>query len=136
MDVSSTIFSCIMNQCCFKILNHHGTKFQFSGTLNLGCQDGTFTLKTISHLCPQHNLPTYVTFIDLVNPFDTSNCQLLVSILWCSAKIQISSQTSLYRSQGYPKTWKRETRDPTISWSTTRRQYGSGLVSISYDCFC
>ena len=47
----------------------------------VGCQDGTFTIKTILHLRHYHNLPTWLAFADLVKAFDTSNYQLMVMIL-------------------------------------------------------
>ena len=44
-------------------------------------QDDTFIIKTLLHLCRNHNLPTWVAFADLVKAFDTSNHQLMVIIL-------------------------------------------------------
>ncbi len=50
--------------------------------LGVGCQDGSFTLKLLLHLCRQHNLPMFVAFVDLVKAFDTVNHALLIKILW------------------------------------------------------
>ena len=47
----------------------------------VGCQGGNFTLKSLTHLCRQHNLETYVIFADLVKAFDTSNHELIIAIL-------------------------------------------------------
>ena len=66
MDVGSKIFSRILTARAYKLLNKHGTKYQFGATPNNGCQDGNFTLKTFLHLRCQHNLETYVVFADLV----------------------------------------------------------------------
>ncbi|KAL7525760.1 hypothetical protein ACHAXR_003162, partial [Thalassiosira sp. AJA248-18] len=81
MDVCSKILSIIMNERAFKILDVHGTKFQFGGTPKLGCRDGLFTLKTMLNMRKNHNLPTHVAFVDLVKAYDTANHDLLLKIL-------------------------------------------------------
>ncbi|KAL7527574.1 hypothetical protein ACHAXR_002020, partial [Thalassiosira sp. AJA248-18] len=81
MDVCSKILSIIMNERAFKILEVHGTKFQFGGTPKLGCRDGLFTLKTMLNMRKNHNLPTHVAFVDLVKAYDTANHDLLLKIL-------------------------------------------------------
>ena len=48
-------------------------KYQFGSTPGVGCQDSSFTIKTMLHLWYNHNLPTFVMFADLVKDFDTSN---------------------------------------------------------------
>ena len=50
MDVCSNIFSCILNERLYRLLDKHGIKTQFGATPNVGCQDGSFTLKTLLHL--------------------------------------------------------------------------------------
>ncbi len=47
MDVCSKIFSSVMNGRAFKLLEQHGTGFQFGGTPELGRRDGLFVLKTL-----------------------------------------------------------------------------------------
>jgi hypothetical protein len=74
MDVSSKVFSSIMNTRAFQLLDLHGTQFQFGGTPEIGCRDGMFTLKT-------HDLPSFVGCVDLVKAYDTANHELLLSIL-------------------------------------------------------
>jgi hypothetical protein len=81
MDVSSKIFSSVMNGRAFRLLELHGTRFQFGGTPTLGCQDGLFTLKTLLNTHKNHNLPSFVTFVDLVKAYDTANHDLLLKIL-------------------------------------------------------
>ena len=81
MDVCSKVFSSIMNRRAFRLLELHGTKFQFSGTPTLGCQDGQFTLKTLLNTHKNHDLPSFVAFVDLVKAYDTANHELLVKIL-------------------------------------------------------
>ena len=56
-------------------------KCQFGSTPGAGCQDSTFTIKTIIHIRHNHNLLTWVVFTDLVKSFEISNHALLISIL-------------------------------------------------------
>jgi hypothetical protein len=81
MDVCSKIFSSIMNGRAFKLLDKHGTQFQFGGTPELGCRDGLFVLKTLLTMRKKHNLPSYVAFVNLVKAYDTANHNLLLDLL-------------------------------------------------------
>ena len=81
MDLQSKIFSCMMNVRAFKILDMHGTKWQFGGTPKLGCADGLFTLQTLLNMRKNHNLQTHVCFVDLVKAYDTVDHKLLVKFL-------------------------------------------------------
>ena len=81
MDVCSNISSSIMNVRLFMLLEHHGIKTQFGGTPGIGCQDGSFTMKTVLHQRHQHNLPLCVAFVDLVKDYDTVNHKLLIEVL-------------------------------------------------------
>ena len=65
----------------FIIIIKHGVKCQFGSTPGVGCQDGTFTIKTLLHLRHNHNLQTWVAFADLVKSFGTSNHALLIYIM-------------------------------------------------------
>ena len=81
MDIRNKIYSSIMCGQLFKIISKHGMKCQFGSTPGVGCQDGTFTIKTLIHLRQNHNLPTWVAFTDLVKAFGNSNHELLIAIL-------------------------------------------------------
>jgi hypothetical protein len=81
MDVRSKIVSSVMNGRAFKLLEQHGTRFQFGGTPELRCRDGLFVLKTLLTMQKNHNLPSYVAFVDLVKAYDTANHDLLLDIL-------------------------------------------------------
>jgi len=81
MDVCSKIFSSVMNGRAFKLLNAHGTRFQFGGTPTLGCRDGLFVLKTLLTMRKNHNLSSFVAFVDLVKAYDTTNHALMLDIL-------------------------------------------------------
>ena len=56
-------------------------KYQFGSSPGFGCQDGTFTIKTLLHTRHNHDLPTYVVFVDLVKAFDTVDHTLMLHIL-------------------------------------------------------
>ena len=81
MDICSKVFSLIMTSRAFQLLDKHGIRFQFGGTPELGCWDGLFTLKTILNTRRNHNLASYVGFVDLVKAYDTANQDLLLCIL-------------------------------------------------------
>ena len=62
MDIGSKVFSSIMCARLFKVIKKHGVKYQFGSTPGVGCQDGTFTIKKLLHLCHNHDLPTWLAF--------------------------------------------------------------------------
>ncbi len=66
-----------------QLLDKHGTRFQFGGTPGLGCRDGLFTLKALLNMQRNHDLTSYVVFVDLVKAYDTANRNLLLRILEC-----------------------------------------------------
>ena len=75
------VFSLVMTARAFKLLDRHGTRFQFGGTPELGCRDGLFTLKALLNARWNHNLAMYVGFVDLVKAYDMANHTLLLRIL-------------------------------------------------------
>ena len=81
MDLGSKIFSSILYTRMLHIIKEHRVKYQFGSTPGVGCQDGSFTIKTTLHLHHNHNLPMWVMFADLVKAFDTSNHIILMEIL-------------------------------------------------------
>jgi hypothetical protein len=81
MDVCSKIFSSVMNGRAFKLLEQHGTRFQFGGMPELGCREGLFVLKTSLTMWKNHNLLSYVAFVDLIKAYDTADHDLLLDIL-------------------------------------------------------
>ena len=81
MDLGLKIFSLILCTRLFHIIKEHGVKYQFGLTPGVGCQDDSFKIKTMLHLRHNHNLPTWVMFVDLVKAFDNSNHILLIDIL-------------------------------------------------------
>ena len=81
IDVCSNIFSSVMNNRAFCLLELHGTRFQFGGTPELGCRDGLFTLKALLNARRNYNLGSYVGFVDLVKAYNTANHELLFCLL-------------------------------------------------------
>ena len=81
MDTGSKTFSSILCVRLFKIIKKHGVKYQFGLTPGVGCQDGSFSKKSLLHLHHNHNLLMWVLFVDLVRAFDTSNHILMIKIL-------------------------------------------------------
>ena len=49
MDIGSNIFSSLLCKRLFSIIRKHGFKYQFGSSPGVGCQDGTFTIKTLLH---------------------------------------------------------------------------------------
>jgi hypothetical protein len=81
MDVCSKIFSSVMNNHAFHLLELHGTRFQFGGTPEIGCQDRLFTLKALINVQCNHDLGSYVGFVGLVKAYDVANHELLFGLL-------------------------------------------------------
>jgi hypothetical protein len=81
MDVCSKIFSSVMNGRAFKLFNKHGRQFQFGRTPDLGCHDGLFVLKRLLTMRKNHNLPSYVAFVDLIKAYNMANHNLLLDLL-------------------------------------------------------
>jgi len=81
MDMCSKVFSSVMTAKAFTLINKHGTRFQFGGTPEIGCRDGLFTLKSLLNARHNHDLASYIGFVDLVKAYDTANHALLINIL-------------------------------------------------------
>ena len=81
MEIWSKIFSSLLCKKLFRIIKKHGVKYQFGSSPRVGCQNGTFTIKTLLHTRHNHDLPTYVAFADLVKAFDTVDHTLMLQIL-------------------------------------------------------
>jgi hypothetical protein len=81
MDICSKVFSSIMKGHAFRLLELHVSQFQFGGTPTLGCQDGLFTLKTLLNVHKNHNVLSFVAFVDLVKANNTASHNLLLKIL-------------------------------------------------------
>ena len=81
MDIGANMFSSLICKRLFKIINKYGVKYQFGSSPGVGCQDGTFTIKTLLHTQHNHNLPSYDAFVDLIKAFDTTNNDIMLKVL-------------------------------------------------------
>jgi hypothetical protein len=81
MNMCSKVFSSVMTARAFTLLDKHGTPFQFGRTPKIGSRDGLFTLKALLNARHNHDLASYVGFVDLVKAYDTANHKLLIDIL-------------------------------------------------------
>ena len=81
MDIGAKVFSSIMCKILFKINNLHGVKYQFGYSPGVGCQDGLFALMTALHVQHNHNLPTFVAFVDLVKALNTVYHGMMIGVL-------------------------------------------------------
>ncbi len=70
MDICSKVFLLEMTTQAFTLLDKYGTRFQFGGTLEIGCRDGIFTLKALLNAQHNHDLTLYVGFINLIKAID------------------------------------------------------------------
>ena len=80
MYIGAEVFSSILCKRLFKTVNLHGVQYQFVSSPGVVCQDGLFMLKTTLHARRNHNLPTYVGFVDLVKD-NTLDHRMMVGIL-------------------------------------------------------
>jgi hypothetical protein len=81
MDMCSKVFLSVMTAQAFTLLDKHGTRFQFGGTPKIGCRDRLFTLKALLNARHNHDLASYVGFVDLIKAYNTANHVLLINIL-------------------------------------------------------
>ena len=81
MEIGAKVFSSMMCKCLFKVIKVHGCPTQFGSSPGAGFQDGQFFIKTALHARHNHNLGTYVAFVDLVKAFDTVSHTMLILIL-------------------------------------------------------
>ena len=81
MDMCSKVFSSVMTARAFTLLDKHGTCFQFGGTPGVGCRDGLFTLIALLNARRNHDLASYVGFVDLIKAYDTANHKLLIDVI-------------------------------------------------------
>jgi hypothetical protein len=81
MDMFSKVFLSVMTAQAFALLDKHGRRFHYGGTPEIGCRDGLFTVKALLNARHNHDLASYVGFVNLVKEYDTANHTLLIDIL-------------------------------------------------------
>ena len=133
MEIGNKIYSSIICGQLFKKISKHSVKCQFGSTPGVGCQDGTFTIKTLLHLKHNHNLPTWVVFTDLFKAFDTSNHALLIAIRgkYGAPQTLRSAIKHMYHKIVVKLIISKvETSIEIQSRRQTRRQHGPSTISI------
>ena len=81
MYIGAKVFSSLICKRLFKIIKKYGVKYQFGSSTGVGCQDGTFTIKTLPHTQHNHNLLSYAAFVYPVKEFDTFNHDMMLKAL-------------------------------------------------------
>ena len=80
-DICAKIIPSIIRTRLTKYLQKIGIEEQYGSQYNKGCPDATFSLKTALQIIKQHNMSSYVLFVDLVKAYDSANRELLREIL-------------------------------------------------------
>ena len=109
MDFMSNIFSCAINLCCFKILYAHENKYQFCGKPNISCRNGLFIINNLLNMQNNHNLPTFVAFVNIVKSFGTAGYKLLIKAIKRyrdTKKFLICYSYNVSRLDSCPQDWK------------------------------
>ena len=70
LDVVSNLMSIVIN-----------TRIQFGASLNMGCLEGSFSLRSLLQMRTEHNLKSWAVFADLIRAFDYIDHKLPFSLL-------------------------------------------------------
>ena len=81
LDVVSKLMSIIINTRIQEALKKYGTSLQFGVSPNMGCPEGSFSLRSLLQMRKEHNLQSWVVFADLIKAFDLIDHKLLFALL-------------------------------------------------------
>ena len=81
LDVVSKIMSLVITFRLQHILKIEGTPVQFGASPDTGCPDGSFSLKTLLQIRKEHDMISWVVFVDLIKAFDTINHEMMFKLL-------------------------------------------------------
>ena len=81
MGVVSKIMSLIITSHLQYILKSEATPVQFGTPPKTGCQDGSFSLKSLLQMCKEHMMNSWVMFADLIKAFDSIHHGLMFELL-------------------------------------------------------
>ena len=73
--------SIIINPRIQEALKKYGTPLQFGASPNMGCLEGSFSLRSLLQMRKEHNLQSRVAFADLIKAFDSIDHKLLFVLL-------------------------------------------------------
>ena len=81
LDVTSKVISIVITSRLQSALNIEGIPTQFGSTPKTGCPDGSFSIRSILQTRKEHDLESWLVFVDLVKAFDTIHHKLLFELL-------------------------------------------------------
>ena len=81
LDIASKILSCVMVERLKEVMEENGPENQCGFRPERGTIDGTFNLLMALRKRQEHNLETYVSFVDLVKAFDSVPRAALFKVL-------------------------------------------------------
>ena len=81
LDVVSKVISIVITNRLQLVLTKIGTPVQFGSTLETGCINGSFSIKTLLQMRKEIDKSTWVVFVDLIKAFDSINHELLFKLL-------------------------------------------------------
>ena len=81
MDTAAKLMTSMLTQRFGKLLEVEGLEEQCGFMRGRGCSDGSFSLKAALQKRREHNLHSYVVFVDLVKAFDSVPRQGLFAVL-------------------------------------------------------
>ena len=81
LNIASKILSCVLVERLKDVMEENGPENQCGFRPNRGTIDGTFNLLMALRKRQEHNLETYVSFVDLVKAFDSVPRAALFEVL-------------------------------------------------------
>ena len=81
MNVTSKVISIVITSRLQSALNIEGIPTNFGSTPKTGCPDGSFSIRFILQTRKEHDLESWVVFVDLVKAFDNIHHKLLFELL-------------------------------------------------------
>ena len=81
LDIASKLLSCVMVERLKEVMEENGPENQCGFRPERGTIDGTFNLLMALRKRQEHNLETYVSFVDLVKAFDSVPRAALFKVL-------------------------------------------------------
>ena len=107
------------------ILKIEGTPVQFGASPDTGCPDGSFSLKTLLQIRKEHDMISWVVFVDLIKAFDTINHEMMFKLL---SKFGVPDRLLRVIKKNLPKIGKCKTY---VNYSTGVKQ-GDNLAPILF----
>ena len=81
LDVVSKLMSIVLTIRPQIVLKKIGTPIQFGASQNTGCPDGSFFLRSMLQMDKEHDIDSWVVFVDLVKGFDSIHHELMFKLL-------------------------------------------------------